>query len=58
MNSIEESVKSINPCKSVIQTNYVIVEAHGGELSVGLPSEKAETKEGEGTEFIIHLPGV
>ena len=41
-----KSVKSINPCKSVIQTSYDIVKAHGGEL-------KVETKEGEGTEFIV-----
>jgi len=44
-----KSVKSINPCKSVIQTSYDIVNAHGGELRV-------ETKEGEGSEFIIQLP--
>ena len=49
MNSIKISVKSINPCKSVIQTIYDIVKAHGGEL-------KVETKEGEGSEFIILLP--
>jgi signal transduction histidine kinase len=30
---------------------YDIVKAHGGEL-------KVETKEGEGSEFIIHLPAV
>ena len=46
-----KSVKSINPCKSVIQTIYDIVKAHGGEL-------KVETKEGEGSEFIILLPVV
>ena len=34
--------------KSVIQTTYDIVKAHGGEL-------KVETKEGEGSEFIIQL---
>ena len=34
-----------------LSLSYDIVKAHGGEL-------KAETKEGEGTEFIIHLPGV
>ncbi|MBI1782530.1 MAG: HAMP domain-containing histidine kinase [Sphingobacteriales bacterium] len=34
--------------KSVIQTNYDIVKAHGGEI-------KVETKEGEGSTFIIHL---
>ena len=46
-----KSVKSINPFKSVIQTMYDIVKAHGGEL-------KVETKEGEGSEFIIQLPFV
>jgi ligand-binding sensor domain-containing protein/signal transduction histidine kinase len=35
---------------------YDIVKAHGGELSVGLLSEKVETKEGKGSEFIIQLP--
>ena len=49
MNNIMKSVKSKNPCKSVIQTSYDIVKAHGGELKVA-------TKEGEGTEFTIHLP--
>ena len=44
-----KSVKSINPCISVIQTGYDIVKAHGGEL-------KVQTKEGMGTEFIIQLP--
>ncbi len=44
-----KSVKSINPCQSVIQTIYDIVKVHGGEL-------KVETKEGEGSEFIILLP--
>jgi hypothetical protein len=34
-----KSVKSINLCKSVIQTINDIVKAHGGELRV-------ETKEG------------
>jgi hypothetical protein len=29
-----KSVKSINPCISVIQTGYDIVKAHGGELKV------------------------
>ena len=33
----------------MIQTIYDIVKAHGGEL-------KVETKEGEGSEFIISLP--
>lgn len=45
-----KSVKSINPCQSVIQTiDDIITKAHGGEL-------KVETKEGEGSEFIIQLP--
>ena len=44
-----KSVKSIHPCKSVIQTIYDIIKAHGGELRV-------ETKEGEGSEFMITLP--
>ena len=46
-----KSVKSINPFKSVIQTIYDIIKAHGGEI-------KVETKEGEGAEFIIQLPTV
>ena len=44
-----KSVKSINQCESVIQTIYDIIKAHGGDL-------KVETKEGEGAEFVIHLP--
>ena len=40
-----KSVKSINPIKSVIQTIYDIIKAHGGEI-------KVETKEGESAEFI------
>jgi signal transduction histidine kinase len=34
-----------------LSLSYDIVKAHGGELNV-------ETKEGEGSEFIIKLPGV
>ena len=49
-----KSVKSINPCKSVIQTIYDIVKAHGGvPIAIGI---KAETKEEEGSTFIINLP--
>jgi signal transduction histidine kinase len=33
----------------VIQTSYDIVKAHGGEI-------KVETKEGDGSEFIVQLP--
>ena len=58
MNNMNKSVQSIHPCKSVIQTIYDIVKAHGGELSAGLLSEKVETKEGEGSEFIIQIPNV
>ena len=43
-----KSVQSVNLFKSVIQTSYDIVKAHGGEI-------KVETKEGEGTTFIIQL---
>ncbi|MEO8710773.1 MAG: hypothetical protein ABI405_01555 [Parafilimonas sp.] len=44
-----KSVQSINPYKSVIQTIYDIVKAHGREI-------KVETHDVEGTEFIIMLP--
>ncbi len=44
-------MKSINQCKSVIQTSYDIIKAHGGEI-------KVESKEGEGSEFVIQLPVV
>jgi signal transduction histidine kinase len=44
-----KSVQSIHPCESVIQTIYDIVKAHGGEI-------KVETKEGQGSEFIINIP--
>jgi len=33
----------------VVQTNYDIIKAHGGEI-------KVETNEDEGAEFIIQLP--
>ena len=33
----------------MVQTIYDIIKAHGGEI-------KAETKEGEGSEFVIQLP--
>lgn len=48
MNNIIKSVKSIHPCKSVIQTIYDIVKAYSGDL-------KVEIKEGEGSTFIIQL---
>ena len=44
-----KSVKSGNPFKFVIQTSYDIIKAHGGEI-------KVETREGEGSEFIISCP--
>ena len=46
-----KSVKSNNPCKSVIQTTLRddIVKAHGGEL-------KVKSREFEGSEFLILLP--
>ncbi len=46
-----KSVKSLNQCKSVIQTTHDNVKVHGGEI-------KVETKEREGSEFIIQLPAV
>ena len=46
-----KSVKSKNLCKSVIQTNYDIVKAHGGDLTV-------ESTENVGSEFILQLPNV
>jgi K+-sensing histidine kinase KdpD len=45
----KKSEQSINLCISVIQTSYDIIKAHGGEL-------KVETKQGEGSTFIIALP--
>lgn len=44
-----KSVKSSNPCKSVIQTKEDSVKGHGSDLRV-------ETKEREFAEFIITLP--
>ena len=40
----KNSVQSSNLCKSVIQTNYDILKAHGGILEV-------QSQEGEGTTF-------
>jgi signal transduction histidine kinase len=45
----DQSVKSLNPFKSVILTIDDIIKAHGGQLRV-------ESEEGKGTTFIISLP--
>ena len=51
MNTLKESVKSINPCKSVIQTIYDIVKTYGGvPIAIGM---KVETKEGEGVNLLF-----
>ena len=34
-----------------LSLSYDIIKAHGGEI-------KVETKEGEFTEFVVHLPGI
>ena len=47
----QKSVQSVHLYKSLIQTSYDIVKAHGGEI-------KVDTKEGEGSEFIISLPNI
>ena len=39
-----------------LSLSYDIVKAHGGELKVGLLSEKVENKEGAGASFIILIP--
>jgi signal transduction histidine kinase len=44
-----KSVKSLNPCVSVIQKGCDIVKAHDGELTV-------EKREKEETVFSIKLP--
>jgi len=46
-----KSVKSQNQCKSVIQTSYDIIKAHGGTISV-----ESQSSGEAGTEFIIQLP--
>ena len=50
-----KSVKSLNPYKSVIQTMYDIVKAQGCEIFAESRG-KVESKEKEGTKFIIQLP--
>jgi hypothetical protein len=51
-----KSMKSIYPWQSVIQTINEIIKSHGGELSIRIPSEKVETKPGEGAKFLVQLP--
>jgi hypothetical protein len=52
MNTMQsKSVKSWNPFKSVILTNYDSVKAHGGEIIVESP-----TDDKEGTIFTIQIP--
>jgi hypothetical protein len=56
---IIKSVQSFHPCKSVIQTSYDNVKAHGRELRVETLSAEAAAQagmEGEGSEFSIQLP--
>jgi signal transduction histidine kinase len=43
-----KAVKSTNLCKSVIQTMYDIIKAHGGQIRV-------ESQENVGSEFIFLL---
>jgi sensor histidine kinase regulating citrate/malate metabolism len=45
----KKSAQSINPRKSVIQTSYDIVKAHGGELTLA-------SNEEVGTQFTIKIP--
>jgi signal transduction histidine kinase len=44
-----KSVQSCNLCKSVIQTFYDIVKAHGGAI-------KVISREGKGSNFLLTLP--
>ena len=39
-----------------LSLSYDIVKAHGGDLSVRTPSEKVDTKDDEGAEFVIIFP--
>ena len=53
---MKKSVKSLNPKKSVFQTRHDIIKTQGGDPDSY--REKVETKEGEGSEFIILLPSI
>lgn len=44
-----KSVKSQNQCKSVVQTSYDIIKAHGGEIII-------ESQGALGAKFEILLP--
>ena len=50
-------MKSINPFKSVIQTSYVIIKAHGEEIKVETKDARPDDAvgRGEGSAFIISL---
>ena len=53
-----KSVKSINPFKSVIQTIYDIIKAHGGEIKVETKVDEGnpdKVGKSEGTIFIVTL---
>jgi len=53
-----KSVQSNHQCKSVIQTSYDIVKAHGGELKVETNEARPDDPvgRGEGSTFIIQIP--
>ena len=56
-----KSAKSLHLCKSVMQTNNDIAKAHGGDpdrarRQAGSYLEKVESKEDEGSEFIVQIP--
>ncbi|MEP7228858.1 MAG: hypothetical protein ABI691_01320 [Ginsengibacter sp.] len=52
-----KSVKSINLCKSVIQTMYDIIKAHGSEIKVESKEARPNDPVGRGevSEFTIQL---
>jgi hypothetical protein len=49
ISEIHKSLPCRQACKSVIQTSYDIVKAHGGEI-------KVKTNDGQGAIFSIQLP--
>lgn len=53
---MKKSVKSVNPCQSVIQTSYEIIKAHGGTISVDSTENEGLNGEQTGTEFILQIP--